>query len=73
MRNTVAFDSEKCTNVALFRIFYDIDESIKLAKELESTGISAIAIHGRTPKSLPNSIVDVGEYYKFDVFLRIFL
>lgn len=50
--------------MVIFRIFYDIDKSIKLAKELESTGISAIAIHGRTPNSRPDSIVDSGECYK---------
>ncbi|XP_055298646.1 tRNA-dihydrouridine(20) synthase [NAD(P)+]-like isoform X3 [Sitodiplosis mosellana] len=31
------------------RIFENVEESIKLAKEFESTGISAIAVHGRTP------------------------
>lgn len=48
-------------NPFIFRIFYDIDESIKLTKELESTGISAIGIHGRTSRSHPNSLVDAGE------------
>ncbi|CAH2002512.1 unnamed protein product [Acanthoscelides obtectus] len=35
------------------RVFEDVEETVKLAKQLESTGISAIAVHGRTKAERP--------------------
>lgn len=45
-----------------FRKNYELDESINLVKELEETGISAIAVHGRTPYTTYDSPVDIGLY-----------
>lgn len=35
------------------RVFEDIDSTVNLVKELVSTGISAIAVHGRTKAERP--------------------
>nr|CAH7716916.1 unnamed protein product [Callosobruchus chinensis] len=35
------------------RVFEDVEETVKLAKQLESTGISALAVHGRTIAERP--------------------
>lgn len=42
------------------RIFDSIEDSIHLAKELESTGISAIAVHGRTARQKSTEPVNKG-------------
>lgn len=42
------------------RIFDSVEESIQLAKELESTGIRAIAVHGRTAKQKSTEPVNKG-------------
>lgn len=39
-----------------------MEESVKLAKELESTGISAIAVHGRTQRQKSSEPVNKGTY-----------
>lgn len=38
------------------RVFDDVDSTVKLVKELESTGISAIAVHGRTKVERPQHL-----------------
>lgn len=52
------------------RIFDDIDESIKLAKEFESTGISAIAVHGRTRRQKSSEPINKG-YFEISYFKTI--
>lgn len=42
------------------RIYDDVEESIKLVKEFESIGISAIAVHGRTKPQRPSDPVNKG-------------
>lgn len=46
------------------RIFDDVEESIKFAKELESTGITAIAVHGRTRKQQSTEPINTGKLKK---------
>uniref|UniRef100_A0A2M3Z6N5 Putative trna-dihydrouridine synthase n=1 Tax=Anopheles braziliensis TaxID=58242 RepID=A0A2M3Z6N5_9DIPT len=40
------------------RLMPDVDETIKLARELQSTGISAIGVHGRTKTERPRDPVN---------------
>lgn len=42
------------------RVLKSTDETIRVVKELESTGISAIAIHGRTKDERPQHNVNPG-------------
>lgn len=43
------------------RLMPDVDETIKLARELQSTGISAIGVHGRTKTERPRDPVNEGD------------
>lgn len=38
----------KCPVTCKIRVLEDLDETLKLCKRLESCGIAAIAVHGRT-------------------------
>lgn len=48
----------------LFSIFPELDRTLKLVKELEECGISAITVHGRTRQERPQHAVHTGLYYK---------
>lgn len=52
--------SKRLICLSVQRIFQNVEDSIKLAKELESTGISAIAIHGRTKNQKSSEPVNKG-------------
>lgn len=38
------------------RVFEDVDETLKLVKNLASSGISALAVHGRTKTERPQHL-----------------
>lgn len=45
------------------RVLKSTEETIRVVKELESTGISAIAVHGRTRDERPQHQVNPGMFY----------
>lgn len=48
-------------NIAIIsRLLNDIDDTVKLAEEFQSTGISAIAVHGRKIHERPQHLNNAG-------------
>lgn len=47
------------------RVMPDLDETVALAKELQSTGIRAIGVHGRTKTERPRDPVNEGKSCQF--------
>lgn len=61
-KDKLYLSKKKITSAIICRLLSDIGDTVKLAEEFQSTGISAIAVHGRQIHERPQHANNTGKF-----------